>query len=79
MDERWSVEKLEGKSNWGTWRFQMRHLLAKDLWGHVEGPEGLAVDATDRVRTEFPLKAQRAFSTMVMAIGTSQLYLVCFK
>ena len=77
MDERWTVEKLAGESNWGTWKFQMRHLLlAKNLWGHVDSSEVLAVDATDAAQAEFRLKAQRAFSTRVMAVGTSQLYLV---
>ncbi len=48
----------------------------RDLWGHVDGSETLAVDATDVLQTDFRLKAQRAFSTIVMAVGTSQLYLV---
>ena len=34
MEEKWSVDKLDG-GNWITWKFQMRHLLlAKGL--HVE-------------------------------------------
>ena len=77
MDERWTVEKLAGESIWGTWKFQMRHLLlAKNLWGHIDSSEVLAVDATDAAQAEFRLKAQRAFSTIVMAVGTSHLYLV---
>lgn len=77
MEEKWTVEKLEGASNWGTWKFQMRHLLlAKGLWGHVDGAEVLSPDASDAAQSEFRQKSQRTFSTIVMAVGTSQLYLV---
>ena len=76
MEEKWSIEKLEG-SNWSTWKFQMRHLLlAKGLWGHVDGSAVLAEDANDATQAEFDQKAQRAFSTIVLAVSSSQLYLV---
>ena len=53
MDDKRSMDKLDG-SNWITWKFQMRHLLlAKGFWGHVEGTEVLAEDATDRIQAEF--------------------------
>ena len=72
MEEKWTIEKLEGVSNWGTWKFQMRHLLlAKGLWGYVDGSEKLVDGASDAVQSEFRQKAQRAFSTIVMAVGTS--------
>ena len=55
----------------------MRHLLlAKGLWGYVDGTEILAEDATAAVQAEFRKKSQKAFSTITMAISTSQLYLV---
>ena len=45
VDEKWSIDKLDG-SNWITWKFQMRHLLlAKGLWGHVDGTAVLAENA----------------------------------
>ena len=45
VDEKWSIDKLD-TSNWMTWKFQMRHLLlAKGLWGYVDGSETLAEDA----------------------------------
>jgi len=75
IEEKWTVDKL-GDSNWSTWKFQMRHLLlAKNLWGHVDDTDVLAGDAT-AVRAEFKQKAERAFSTSVMAVSTHQLYLV---
>ena len=76
MEEKWTVDKL-GDSNWSTWKFQMRHLLlAKGLWGHVDGSDVLAGEASDAVRAEFKQKAERAFSTIVMAVSTPRLYLV---
>ena len=75
-EDKWTVNKLDG-SNWTTWKFQMQHfLLAKGLWGHVDETDVLASGASEAVRTEFKQKAQRAFSTIVMAVSTPQLYLV---
>ena len=55
----------------------MRHLLlAKGLWGHVDGTEVLAEDANAQAQAEFRKKSQRAFSTIVLAVSTSQLYLI---
>lgn len=75
-DEKWSIDKLES-SNWTTWKFQMRHLLlARGLWSHVDGTEVLREGATAAQRAEFKKQSQKAFSTIIMAISTSQLYLV---
>lgn len=53
VEEKWSIDKLDG-SNWQTWKFQMRHLLlAKGLWGLVDGTEELQEDADDQHRAEF--------------------------
>ena len=55
----------------------MRHLLlAKGLWGLVDGTETLAEDANAAARAEFAKRVQKAFSTIITAIGTWQLYLV---
>ena len=69
-------EKLDG-SNWTTWKFQMKHLLlAKGFWGLAEGTEVLGEDANDRAQADFQQKSLKAFSTIVLAISSSQLYLV---
>ena len=50
MDQKWSINKLDG-SNWTTWKFQMRYLLlVKELWGYVDGTEVLGEGATAQVR-----------------------------
>lgn len=76
MDEKWSIDKLDG-SNWMKWKFQMRHLLlAKELWGFVDGTEVVRDGASAQVWAEHQKKAQKALSMLVMAISTSQLYLI---
>ena len=76
MEEKRSNDKLNG-SNWNTWKFQMKHLLlAKGLWGLVDGSEVLADDATTAVQALFRLRLQKAFSTIVLAIDSAQLYLI---
>ena len=70
MSDNWSIDKLDG-SNWTTskcvtcyWR--------KDCGGGRCIAEG----ASERAQMEFRQKSQEAFSTIVMTINTSQLYLV---
>ena len=74
--EKWSIDKLDS-SNWMTWKFQIKHLLlAKDLWGLVDGTEVLQDDASAQQQTDFNKRSQKAFSTMVMSVSSSQLYLI---
>ena len=76
MEEKWSVEKLDGP-NWVTWKFQLRHLLmAKGLWKFVDGTAVLADGASEEDREKFRTEQQKAFSTIVMALSSSLLYLV---
>ena len=76
MEEKWSIDKLDN-ANWITWKFQMHHLLlAKGLWKYVDGSIVLAEDADERTPTEYYEKSQKALSTLVMAITTSQIYLI---
>ena len=76
MEEKWSIEKLNG-SNWNTWKFQMKHLLmAKELWSLVDGSEILASEATAAAAALFQSRLHKAFSTIVLAIDSAQLYLV---
>ena len=73
---KWSIDKLDS-SNWMTWKFQMKHLLlSKGLWGIVDGSERLAEDALVQQQAEFRKRAQTAFSTLVLSISSSQLYLI---
>ena len=78
MEEKWSIEKLNG-SNWNTWKFQMKHLLtAKGLWSLIDGSEVLASEASAAAEALFQSRSRlhKAFSTIVLAIDSAQLYLV---
>lgn len=75
MEEKYNIEKLDG-NNWGTWKFQMKHLLkSKGLWGFVDDSEVLAT-GTAAVKAEFENRSEKAFSTIILSINSSQLYLV---
>ena len=95
MEEKWSIDKLDGM-NWPTLKFQTKHLLlAKGLWKIVDRTETLKVGASSeqncellRIRSVYNKKAtssnrkiatknsQRAFSTIVLGMQSSQLYLI---
>lgn len=76
FDEKWSVEKLDG-SNWTTWKFQMKHLLlAKGLWGLVDGTETLAADANAAATAEYQQKCEKALASIVLGTQSSVLYLI---
>ena len=71
VDEKWSIDRLDGK-NWMTWKFQMGHLLlGKELWGYVDGTETLEDDATAQQQANYRKKSQKALSAIVMAVSTS--------
>lgn len=53
MEEKWSVDKLDG-SNWMTCKFQMCHLLlAKGLWKFVDGAEELSENSSAQIHAKF--------------------------
>jgi hypothetical protein len=76
LDDKWTIDKLDG-SNWTTWKFQMKHLLmAKGLWGIVDGTETVPGAGQAAARAEFNKRSQKAQATIVLGISTTQLYLV---
>ena len=55
----------------------MKHLLmAKGLWGLVDGSEVLVSEASAAAEALFRSRLQKAFSTIVLWIESAQLYLV---
>ena len=74
--DKWLIEKLDS-SNWMMWKFQIKHLLlAKDLWGFIDGVEILQDDASAQQQVDFNKRSQKAFSTMIMSVSSLQLYLI---
>ena len=73
VDEKWSSDKLDSSN----WTFKCVTCYSqRDFGGHVDGTTELAENANTQAQTEFQRKSQRAFSTIVLAISTPQLYLV---
>ena len=76
MEDKWTIDKLDG-SNWITWKFQLKHLLpAKGLWKYVDGSAVLAEDATAEQRARHQSESQKVFSVIAMSVSTSRLYLI---
>jgi len=74
--DKWSISKLDS-SNWMTWKFQMKHLLlARGLWGLVDGTAVLCDNPSAQQEADFKKRSQKAFSTIVMSISSSVLYLI---
>ena len=74
--DKWMIDKLDS-SNWMTWKFQIKHLLlAKELWGFIDRTEVLQENASAQQRADYNKRLQKAFSTIVMLISLSQLYLI---
>eukprot|EP00795_Rhopilema_esculentum_P007998 gene7998-biopygen1703 len=75
IGDKFEIEKLD-RSNWPTWKFQMKHLLmAKDVWDHVDGTISLPDDNTAS-RATYEKAKQKAMATLVMGIQSNLIYLV---
>ena len=62
MEDKLTIDKLDG-SNWITWKFQLKHfLLARGLWKYVDGSATLAEGATAEQQARHQSESQRAFS-----------------
>jgi len=49
VEEKWSIDKLDG-NNYATWKFQMKHLL---LAKHAEGTADIDNATTTQTKAEF--------------------------
>ena len=76
-EAKYTIGKLEGESNWLTWKFQMRHLLLdRELLGLVEGTTTLKDDANNAETADFKRRNQKAMTTVVMAVSQSVIPLI---
>ena len=67
------IDKLN-RNNWSTWEFQMRHfLMAKGLWGAVEGSEVLADDATAAVQAPYHTRLQKSTEKEIQKLKMKML------
>jgi len=50
--------------------------MAKGLWKYLDGSTTLAESAAEDVREKFKVEQQKTFSTIVMSVSSSLLYLI---
>ena len=73
---KWSIDKT-GFRQQANMEFQMKHLLlAKGLLGIVVRTEVVRQNTTAQQEAELKKRSQKAFSTIVMSINSSLLYLI---
>ena len=73
-EEKFSVDKLNSK-NYSTWKFKLTHyLIAKDLWGVVDGSETEPTEAT--VKAQYEKKLKQAMSLIVFSVSDNLMYLI---
>ena len=66
-----TLTKLDGDSNWLTWKWQMKlHLTDKDLFGVVDGTETLDEGASEKKKLEHQKKKSKAMSAIGLSVGS---------
>ena len=71
-----TIDKLTS-DNYSVWKFKLKHLLiAKELYGYVDGTITLAGDANATVKADFAKKSSKAFSHIVLSVSDNLLYLI---
>lgn len=75
-DKSWSVDKLT-TDNYSTWKFKLKHLLiAKDLFGYVDGSITLSGEASEADKTAYKKNHSKAFSHIVLSVSDNLIYLI---
>ena len=73
-DDRLSLDKLTSR-NYSTWKYKLKYLLiAKELWGLVDGTTEEPTEAADKAA--YQKKANQAMSVIVLSISDNLLYLI---
>ena len=75
-EEKYSMQKLEGPSNWRTWKIQIKAVLVeKKLWNHVDGTARLENGAEANVRERFENLQHSAYTKLIMSVSTPMVAL----
>ena len=75
--DRSSLSKLDGASNWRTWKMKVKNLLLhKKLWGYVTGEIQLADGANEAATATFNDNTQSAKTILVLALNDEPADLV---
>ena len=59
-----------------TFKIQLKHLLDRDLWGHVDGSNKLAEGADEETTAAFAKKDQKAFTAIILSLSTNIISIV---
>ena len=75
-EERYGMSKLEGASNFRTWRIQIKALLMeRRLWAYVEESVELNNDPSDKEVEAHEHKLQSAYTKIIMSMSTPMVAL----
>ena len=75
--DRSSLSKLDGASNWRTWKMKVKNLLLhKKLWGYVTGEIQLADGANEAATATFNDNTQSVKTILVLALNDEPADLV---
>ena len=70
------MQKLEGPSNWRTWKIQIKAVLVeKKLWNHVDGTSRLENGVEANVRERFENLKHSAYTKLIMSVSTPMVAL----
>ena len=75
-DERYGMAKLEGESNYRTWKIQIKAMLGeRRLWGYVEEKVTLKERASEKEVEAFEHKMHSAYTKLIMSMTTPMVAL----
>ena len=75
-DERYGMAKLEGESNYRTWKIQIKAMLGeRRLWGYVEEKVTLKEGASEKEVEAFEHKMHSAYTKLIMSMTTPMVAL----
>ena len=76
LDERYGMAKLEGESNYRTWKIQIKAMLSeRRLWGYVEEKVTLKEGANEKEVEAFEHKMHSAYTKLIMSMTTPMVAL----
>ena len=78
QEDKLSIDKLEGASNWQIWKYQMTAILeARELYGHIDGTlTRPASDGSSGAIATFEKAQKKTKALIVTSIKSDLIYLI---
>ena len=74
------MAKLEGESNYRTWKIQIKAMLGeKRLWGYMEEKVTLKQGASVKEVDAFEHKMHSAYTKLIMSMTTRVVSSLCYR